>query len=132
MAEVDRPALLKAFRAFHLKANELTPTGKSVSRADNAMLVNALSMMAPLRAGGKAGAAGGPDLKVCAETLIAITEMVLARENEDFARACNSVWPFAAALAGGGSRTLVEMAGKARRERAHGRPEAAGASGLPG
>ena len=45
-AEVDRKALLKAFRQY-LEANELEADWESVSRADNATLVNALSMMAP-------------------------------------------------------------------------------------
>ena len=83
MAEVDRPALLKAFRAY-LKANELDADWESVSRADNAMLVNALSMMAPYGPAEKQALLEAPDLKARAETLIAITEMALARENEDF------------------------------------------------
>ena len=56
--EVDRPALLKAFRSY-LEANELEADWESVSRAENAMLVNALSMMAPYGAGREAGAARG-------------------------------------------------------------------------
>ncbi len=83
MAEVDRPALLKAFRAY-LKANELEADWESVSRADNAMLVNALSMMAPYGPAEKQALLEAPDLKARAETLIAITEMALARANEDF------------------------------------------------
>ncbi|MBE1204420.1 LON peptidase substrate-binding domain-containing protein [Aminobacter carboxidus] len=82
-AEVDRPALLKAFRTY-LQANELEADWESVSRADNAILVNALSMMAPYGAAEKQALLEAPDLKTRAETLIAITEMALARENEDF------------------------------------------------
>ncbi len=81
--EVDRPALLKAFRAY-LTANELEADWESVSRADNAMLVNALSMMAPYGPAEKQALLEAPDLKTRAETLIAITEMALARENEDY------------------------------------------------
>jgi Lon protease-like protein len=82
-AELDRPALLKAFRAY-LQANELEADWESVSRADNVMLVNALSMMAPYGPAEKQALLEGPDLKTRAETLIAITEMLLARETDDF------------------------------------------------
>ncbi|PWK76078.1 LON peptidase substrate-binding domain-containing protein [Aminobacter sp. AP02] len=82
-AEVDRPALLRAFRTY-LQANELEADWESVSRADNAILVNALSMMAPYGAAEKQALLEAPDLKTRAETLIAITEMTLARENDEF------------------------------------------------
>lgn len=82
-ADVNRPALLKAFRAY-LQANELEADWESVSRADNAMLVNALSMMAPYGAAEKQALLEAPDLKTRADTLIAITEMTLARDNDDF------------------------------------------------
>lgn len=81
--EIDRPALLKAFRAY-LKANELEADWESVSRADNATLVNALSMMAPYGPAEKQALLEAADLKARAETLIAITEMALAREADDF------------------------------------------------
>jgi len=80
---VDRPALLKAFRAY-LHANDLDADWESVSRAENGMLVNALSMMAPYGAAEKQALLEAPDLKTRAETLIAITEMALARDNDDF------------------------------------------------
>ncbi|MER8389823.1 LON peptidase substrate-binding domain-containing protein [Mesorhizobium sp. M0166] len=82
-AEIDRPALLKAFRAY-LQANDLEADWESVSRAENAMLVNALSMMAPYGPAEKQALLEAADLKTRAETLIAITEMALARDNEDF------------------------------------------------
>jgi Lon protease-like protein len=82
-AGIDRPALLKAFRAY-LQANDLEADWESVSRAENAMLVNALSMMAPYGPAEKQALLEAADLKTRAETLIAITEMALARENEDF------------------------------------------------
>ncbi|QPC90027.1 LON peptidase substrate-binding domain-containing protein [Mesorhizobium sp. INR15] len=81
--EVDRPSLLKAFRAY-LQANDLEADWESVSRAENAMLVNALSMMAPYGPAEKQALLEAPDLRTRAETLIAITEMALARENDDF------------------------------------------------
>src|SRR5690606_39724001 len=43
--DVDRAGLLKAFRAY-LKANDLDADCDSVSRGENAVLVNVLSMMA--------------------------------------------------------------------------------------
>jgi len=81
--DVDRTALLKAFRAY-LKANDLDADWDSVSRAENATLVNALSMMAPYGAAEKQALLEAPDLKTRAETLIAITEMALARGGDDF------------------------------------------------
>lgn len=81
--EIDRLGLLRAFRAY-LDANELEADWDSVSRAENAMLVNALSMMAPYGAAEKQALLEAPDLKTRADTLIAITEMVLARKNDEF------------------------------------------------
>lgn len=81
-AEIDRPALLKAFKAY-LAANDLEADWESVSRAENASLVNALSMMAPYGAAEKQALLEAPDLKTRAETLIAITEMALARDGDD-------------------------------------------------
>jgi Lon protease-like protein len=82
-ADVDRPALLRALRAY-LKANDLEADWEGVSRADNAMLVNALSMMAPFGPAEKQALLEAADLKTRAETLIAITEMAMVRDNEDF------------------------------------------------
>lgn len=82
-SEVNRPALLKAFRAY-LQANDLEADWESVSRAGDAILVNALSMMAPYGPAEKQALLEAADLKTRAETLIAITEMALARDNEEF------------------------------------------------
>lgn len=83
-SEVDRASLLKAFRAY-LKANDLDADWESVSRAENATLVNALSMMAPYGPAEKQALLEAPDLRSRAETLIAITEIELARDSDDFA-----------------------------------------------
>ena len=80
--EVDRPALLKTFRNY-LNANDLEADWGSISRAENATLVNALSMMAPYGAAEKQALLEAPDLKTRAETLIAITEIAMAREHDD-------------------------------------------------
>lgn len=81
--DIDRPALLRAFRTY-LQANDLEADWESVSRADSAVLVNALSMMAPYGAAEKQALLEAPDLRTRAETLIAITEMALARDNDEF------------------------------------------------
>jgi len=81
--DIDRTALLKAFRQY-LEANELEADWESVSRADNAMLVNALSMMAPYGPAEKQALLEAPDLRTRASTLIAITEMALAQDRDDF------------------------------------------------
>ena len=80
--EVDRDALLKAFRQY-LDANQLEADWESVSRASNETLVNALCMMSPYGAAEKQALLEAPDLRTRAETLIAITEIALARESED-------------------------------------------------
>ena len=82
--DVDRDALLRTFRAY-LEANGLEADWESVSRAGNATLVNALSMMSPYGPAEKQALLEAPDLKTRAETLIAITEMALARDGSDFA-----------------------------------------------
>lgn len=79
---VDRKALLKAFRAY-LDAYSLEADWESVSRAENATLVNALSMMAPYGSAEKQALLEAPDFKSRAETLIAITEMAIARDGDD-------------------------------------------------
>lgn len=83
--DIDRDAVLKAFRSY-LEANSLDADWESVQKAGNASLVNALSMMSPYGAAEKQALLEAVSLKARAETLIAITEMALARDNEDFAR----------------------------------------------
>ena len=77
--DVDRTALLKAFRSY-LEANQLEADWDSVVKASNETLVNALSMMSPYGAAEKQALLEAPDLKTRAETLVAITEISLARE----------------------------------------------------
>lgn len=78
---VDRTALLRVFKAY-LDANGLNADWASVSRADNAILVNALSMMAPYGPAEKQALLEAPDLRTRAETLIALTEMALATDKD--------------------------------------------------
>ena len=81
-ADVDREALLKAFRAY-LAANDLEADWNSISRAENATLVNALSMMCPFGPREKQALLEAPSLKSRAEVLVAITEIELARGGSD-------------------------------------------------
>lgn len=82
--QVDRTALLGTFRAF-LEANDLQADWEGVNNAGNATLVNALSMMAPYGPAEKQALLEAPDLRTRAETLVAITEIALARDRDDFA-----------------------------------------------
>jgi Lon protease-like protein len=79
---VDRDALLAAFRAY-LDANKLEADWESVERASNTTLVNSMAMMSPYGPAEKQALLEAPDLKTRAETLIAITEIVLARSYGD-------------------------------------------------
>ncbi|MBD8892065.1 LON peptidase substrate-binding domain-containing protein [Roseibium litorale] len=76
--DVDRAALLDTLRAY-LDANDLEADWKSVSEAETEILVNALCMMCPYGAQEKQALLEAPDLKTRADTLIAITEIDLAR-----------------------------------------------------
>lgn len=81
--QVNRKALLESFRAY-LDYNKLEADWESVSQASNATLVNTMSMMAPYGPAEKQALLEAPDLKTRADTLIAITEIALARDNDDY------------------------------------------------
>jgi len=81
--QVDRPGLLKALRDF-LDANELQADWDNISQVDNGTLVNSLSMMAPFGPPEKQALLEAPDLKTRADTLIAVTEMALAKDRDEF------------------------------------------------
>jgi Lon protease-like protein len=78
-ASVDRGAVLKTFRDY-LDAHNLEADWESVGRASNETLINALAMMAPFGTAEKQALLEAPDLRARAETLVALTEMSLARE----------------------------------------------------
>lgn len=80
---IDREALLRTFRAY-LENNKMEADWDSVARASNTTLVNALSMMSPYGPAEKQALLEAPDLNARAETLIAITEIALARESDDY------------------------------------------------
>lgn len=81
-SSVDRKRLLEVFRAY-LDANKLEADWDSVQRASNLTLVNSLSMMSPFGPAEKQALLEAPDLKHRADTLIAITEIYLARDYGD-------------------------------------------------
>jgi len=77
---VDRNGLLSTFRSF-LKANDLDADWDAVNGMTTEVLVNALSMMSPYGPAEKQALLEAPDLKTRAATLVAITEMSLARSS---------------------------------------------------
>ncbi|MBN9020853.1 MAG: LON peptidase substrate-binding domain-containing protein [Rhizobiales bacterium] len=76
--EVDRSSVLKTFRDY-LEAHNLEADWDSVGQASNETLVNTLAMMAPFGTAEKQALLEAPDLRARAETLVALTEMSLAR-----------------------------------------------------
>lgn len=79
---VDRDALLVAFRNY-LEANDMDADWESVETTDNETLVTALCMMSPYGPAEKQALLEAADLRHRAETLIAISEMHLARNCND-------------------------------------------------
>lgn len=79
---VDRDALLATFKRY-LKANGMEADWDSIRRAGNETLVTALCMMSPYGPAEKQALLEAEDLKTRAETLIAITEIALARDSAD-------------------------------------------------
>jgi Lon protease-like protein len=79
---VNRVELLRVFRAY-LDANNLEVDWESIERAGNRTLVNSLSMMSPFGPAEKQALLEAPDLRTRADTLIAITEILLARGLND-------------------------------------------------
>ncbi|WEK51034.1 MAG: LON peptidase substrate-binding domain-containing protein [Candidatus Kaistia colombiensis] len=78
---VDRGHLLDTFRQY-LDANQLEADWDSIEKASNETLVNALSMMSPYGMAEKQALLEAPDLRTRAETLIALTEISLARRGD--------------------------------------------------
>lgn len=80
--QVDRAGLLKALRNY-VTANGFEVDWDNISRAGNATLVNALSMMAPYGPAEKQALLEAADLKIRAEMLVALAEIELARGGDD-------------------------------------------------
>ncbi len=79
---VDRNALLDCFRKY-LEANGMEADWEAVRRSGNETLVTALCMMSPYGPAEKQALLEASDLRTRAETLIAITEIALARGSGD-------------------------------------------------
>lgn len=77
-SEVDRGRLIAAFRAY-LDAHHLDADWDSVNSASNESLVNAMAMMSPYGPAEKQALLEAPDLKARAETLMALSEVSVAR-----------------------------------------------------
>ena len=77
-SEVNRPALLKAFRDY-LNANNMNADWEQVDAASTEVLVNTLSLLAPYPPGDKQALLEAPDLKTRADVLVALTEVALRR-----------------------------------------------------
>jgi Lon protease-like protein len=80
--EVDRKGLLRTLGDF-LKANDLKADWGDIDKAPNEALVNALSMMSPYGPPEKQALLEAPDLKTRAEILVALTEIDLAKKNNE-------------------------------------------------
>lgn len=78
--EVNRPALLKAFRDY-LDANNMSADWNQVNSAPTETLVNTLSLLAPYPPEEKQALLEAPDLKTRADVLVALTEVALARKS---------------------------------------------------
>ena len=76
--EVNRPALLKAFRDY-LDANNMSADWQEVDEASTEVLVNTLSLLAPYPPLDKQALLEAPDLKTRADVLVALTEVALRR-----------------------------------------------------
>jgi Lon protease-like protein len=77
--QVDRPALLKAFRDF-LDAHNMGADWDEVAQATSESLVNAFSILSPFSPIEKQALLEAADLKARAEMLIALTEISLGAQ----------------------------------------------------
>lgn len=77
--EVNRPALVKAFRDY-LNANSMSADWSEVDSAPTEILVNTLSLLAPYPPQEKQALLEAPDLKTRADVLVALTEIALTRK----------------------------------------------------
>jgi hypothetical protein len=79
---VDRQGLLKALSDF-LKVNNLKTDWDDIEKAPNEALVNALAMMSPYGPAEKQAMLEAPDLKTRADILVAVTEIELAKQQNN-------------------------------------------------
>lgn len=79
---VDRQGVLAVLRRY-AEARSLRVDWNTIDQASNEAIVNALSMMSPFGTREKQALLEAPDLKTRADTLIAITEIELARSGDE-------------------------------------------------
>ena len=79
---INRELLLQTFRRY-LEVNEMDTDWDAVERTDDATLVTALCMMSPYGAAEKQALLEADDLFIRAETLVAITEIELAKKSAE-------------------------------------------------
>ncbi|MFK5979926.1 MAG: LON peptidase substrate-binding domain-containing protein [Rhizobiaceae bacterium] len=79
---IDRKTLITTFKNY-LEANAMEADWESIDSTDDQTLVTALCMMSPYGSAEKQALLEAPDLKSRAETLIALTEIDLARSTND-------------------------------------------------
>jgi len=79
---INRKLLLETFRRY-LEVNDMDTDWEAVERTDDATLVTALCMMSPYGAAEKQALLEADDLFIRAETLVAITEIELARKSAE-------------------------------------------------
>ncbi len=80
--DVDRDAVLTAFKNY-LTAHDMDADWETVNKADTQSLITALCMMSPYDPAEKQALLEAPTLKDRADTLIAISEVHLARQQGD-------------------------------------------------
>lgn len=85
---VDRAGFLKVFAAY-LDANEMETDWEAIEKASTEQLINTLSMMSPYGPAEKQALLEAPDLATRADTLVAITEVTLARAVEGASQTFN-------------------------------------------
>ncbi|MBL4892282.1 MAG: LON peptidase substrate-binding domain-containing protein [Rhizobiaceae bacterium] len=81
-ATIDRETLITTFKNY-LEANAMEADWESIDSTDDQTLVTALCMMSPYGSAEKQALLEAPDLKSRAETLIALTEIDLARNSDN-------------------------------------------------
>lgn len=80
--DVDRDAVIAAFKNY-LSANNMDADWETVNKADTETLITALCMMSPYDPAEKQALLEAPTLKDRADTLVAISEIHLAKQGGD-------------------------------------------------
>jgi Lon protease-like protein len=79
---INRKLVLATFKRY-LEANDMDTDWDAVERTDDETLITALCMMSPYGPAEKQALLEATDLNMRAETLVAITEMALAKNSDE-------------------------------------------------